>query len=279
MARRAKEIFSEYLSALPRHTLPVFTDGSSLVNPGPCGASAVIYTHGLDSEPVILKHPVAIKSSSFHGELDAISLALTYCVNLCARPVQFNAISIFTDCRAALQTVVNGVVSNYTSLVLDIQRSIKSLQEQDISIELIWIPGHADLKPNELADIAAKDAARQAAQLDSAQDNSTLSLSEVKKEIRLNSIRAWQRRWDRQEEARLTHAIIPRGCPETVLSCPGEQKSKSTDSPVDTVCLRSMPAECAFPPVPPPSVPVAKTLGQWNTSFSTVHSTLTTGTK
>ncbi len=101
-------------------------------------------------------------------------------------------------------------MSNYTSLILDIQRSIKSLQEQDISIELIWIPGHADLKPNELADLAAKDAARQAAQWDNAQDNSTLSLSEVKKEIRLNSIRAWQRRWDRQEEARLTHEIIPR---------------------------------------------------------------------
>ena len=92
-----------------------------------------------------------------------------------------------------------------------------------ISIELIWIPGHADLKPNELADLAAKDAARQAAQWDNAQDNSTLSLSEVKKEIRLNSIRAWQRRWDRQEEARLTHEIIPRVnlsryCPKLPMS-------------------------------------------------------------
>ena len=69
MATRAKELTSSHLQSLPRTSLVIFTDGSSLENPGPCGSSAIIYTHGLAQEPVVLKRPVSTKSSAFHGEL------------------------------------------------------------------------------------------------------------------------------------------------------------------------------------------------------------------
>ena len=160
---------------------------------------------------MVLNRPVSRKSSSFHGELDAISLALSYCDEFCSSmDDRYDTVHIFTDCKAALQTVINGSMSNYVSLVIAIHQAIRSLLDKGVSTELSWIPGHADLKPNELADSAAKDAARQASGWNNMQDNSTLSFSEIKKEIRINSIRTWQRRWDRQEEARHTFSIIPK---------------------------------------------------------------------
>ena len=66
MATRARELISSHLRTLPRASLVIFTDGSSLENPGPCGSSAIIYTHGLAQEPVVLRRPLSTKSSAFH---------------------------------------------------------------------------------------------------------------------------------------------------------------------------------------------------------------------
>ncbi len=211
MANRARALYGQHLETLPRTTLPIFTDGSSLENPGPCGSAAIVYTHGLDSEPVVLNRPVSLKSSAFHGELDAIALALDYSTQFCnGNKDKFNTIAIYTDCRSALQTVVNGVKTNYLSLVGSIQTSITTLEELGISTYIAWVPGHAELKPNELADRAAKEAAKQASTWNMDQDLSTKSLSQTKREIRCNILKVWQRRWDRIDEARHTHNILPR---------------------------------------------------------------------
>ena len=55
-----------------------FTDGSALGNSGPCGAGAVIYPNGLDSHPLSLHSPVSKSSTSYHGELKDILLALDH---------------------------------------------------------------------------------------------------------------------------------------------------------------------------------------------------------
>ena len=86
MATRARELISSHLRPLPRASLVIFTDGSSLENPGPCGSSAIIYTHGLAQEPVVLRRPLSTKSSAFHGELSAIDLALDFACTFCNRP-------------------------------------------------------------------------------------------------------------------------------------------------------------------------------------------------
>ncbi len=65
----AKTATNQYISSIPANVLPCFTDGSALTNPGPCGAAAVVYTEGMGSQPVILKRPVAPRSTSYHGEL------------------------------------------------------------------------------------------------------------------------------------------------------------------------------------------------------------------
>ena len=71
----------DHLNSLPQTTLSIFTGGSALGNPGPCGGVAVIYLHGISNDPVCLNHPVAKRSTSYHGEVEAIDLALEYTAN------------------------------------------------------------------------------------------------------------------------------------------------------------------------------------------------------
>ena len=83
----------------------IFTDGSALGNPGPSGASAIIYSDGLMHEPVKLSIPISCWSTSYHGELAAISEAAKYMRELCTarEPAQRpTAIHIFSDCQSAL---------------------------------------------------------------------------------------------------------------------------------------------------------------------------------
>ncbi len=58
----------------------IFTDGSALGNPGPCGAAAVCFSEGPISEPVVCDISVSKCSTSHHGELCAIRLATAFLV-------------------------------------------------------------------------------------------------------------------------------------------------------------------------------------------------------
>ncbi len=69
----AKELLSEALDENSHNTVVVFTDGSALNNPGPCGTAAII--HGRHSDPFIIRKAVSPFSNSYHGELKAITLA------------------------------------------------------------------------------------------------------------------------------------------------------------------------------------------------------------
>ncbi len=72
----ARQLTTDFITALPRSTLLAFTDGSALSNPGPCGAAAIIYVHGMQELPLTYSEPVSKFSTSYHGELEAIRLAM-----------------------------------------------------------------------------------------------------------------------------------------------------------------------------------------------------------
>ena len=54
----------------------MFTDGSSLGNPGPTGAGACIYPQGLNSTAICLKQAVHPNSNNFVGEIQGILLKI-----------------------------------------------------------------------------------------------------------------------------------------------------------------------------------------------------------
>ena len=62
----SREIIGGMLDSCEDGTAVVFTDGSCLGNPGPCGAGACIFHPGT-SEPVLLKQPVSSRGSILPG--------------------------------------------------------------------------------------------------------------------------------------------------------------------------------------------------------------------
>ncbi len=199
---------SAHINRQPPSTLIVFTDGSAPNNPGPCGASAVVYTHGISMLPVVLQRPVSRHSSSYHAELSAVDLALEYSATLIETHVHFNTVALYTDCQSVIATLINGTPNGFHQLVGNIHTKIKDLSATGVDVEIMWVAGHAGLTANELADNAAKEAAKNASQSLTATTD-PVSLSEVKSKIRANTVAAWQRAWNTQDQGRFTHQLFP----------------------------------------------------------------------
>jgi ribonuclease HI len=210
-ADAAKEATKEMINRLPSREPKVFTDGSALTNPGPCGGAAVCYTQGMMSEPIVLKSPVSFFSTSYHGELVGLRLATEF-LELHTTHNPSPEVHVFSDCRAAISSISSiACHSSHQKLIDDIQTDITALKERGTVTNIHWVPGHVDLVPNELADKAAKAAAMEARQ-----DNvsTTISLQTVKGKIRLYTRERWQKIWNTSDTGRNVHdhfPVIPTG--------------------------------------------------------------------
>ncbi len=155
----ARELISQGLEETGPRSLVAFTDGSALTNPGPCGAAAIIYTNGMNSQPIIRTESISSFSTSYHGELRALKLALAY---VCTFSLNhwISEVRLFSDCQSALTSISSGkTCQNHTSTISEIRAHIRRLEEKNITTLGTWVCGHAELEPNELADKHAKLAA------------------------------------------------------------------------------------------------------------------------
>ena len=98
---------------------------------------------------------------------------------------------------------------NHTNLIKNIVGNIRTLSDRGIAVEFCWIPGHAGIAANDLADAAAKSAAVEAQAWTIEQDESETTMESAKKQLKLELVRIWQRQWDVQSEGRYTHNILP----------------------------------------------------------------------
>ena len=81
----------------------IFTDGSSLINPEPTGAGAVILRAGMNKPPSKLAKAVSSNSTNYHGEIDAI-LALKHILS--AQPhFSANTIHMFRDSIVTINVI------------------------------------------------------------------------------------------------------------------------------------------------------------------------------
>ena len=194
-----------YLQAT-HNDIVIFTDGSALSNPGPCGAGAVIYWKGINSEPTCHTRAVAARSSSYHGELQAIDLALNT-VQERQPEVTNQTLHILTDCQSAMHSILSmDTTGHYGYLLRQIQHSLKTLFFGSVTVKLAWTAGHINLRGNEQADAQAKKAAEEAALLTN--NPYPASVSEVKTAIREGTVHKWQKRWDNTETAKWTRSLI-----------------------------------------------------------------------
>ncbi len=179
-----------------------FTDGSALGNPGPCGASAIIINKEI--EPTTLRRPIAVRGSSYQGELVGILLALECFQTMMAK----KAIHIFCDCQSAIDSLTTSKTqATYQQIIDGIQKLIRTHTLNKAPVHLHWTPGHIELEENELADKEAKQAATEAKALP--HTTTQLTIKDAKNVVRTALIERWQRQWNRTQQQSLMHTCYP----------------------------------------------------------------------
>ena len=94
----------------------------------------------------------------FGVEVKAMCLALEI-LNLASQSA-INHCIIYSDSQAALQATMKPAQQSGQEVIKEFLNNADQLQTQrNISISLIWIPGHMDISGNEMVDEAAKYAA------------------------------------------------------------------------------------------------------------------------
>ena len=172
----------------------IFTDGSALGNPGPCGAGAAIHWNGISHDSSSHKKPVSSFSNSYHGELSAIDLAIEEVASATHQPRK--NVLLLSDCQSAL-TVASSPLPpiSYSNLYYNIQRNVRQLLLLGICVTLHWIAGHVDLPGNDKSDTLAKEAAQEAENMMSS--HLTIAWNEAKSRLNRNAHKRWTNRISR----------------------------------------------------------------------------------
>ena len=205
----SREIIGEMVRSCGEDTIIAFNDVSCLGNPGSCGSGVCIYLSGV-TDPTRLRKPVCKRGSIFLGELVAIQMVVEY-ITTSRRGVNDHSSSklhIFSDSQSAVGLLTLGwETTSHKGTVLEGKAGIQSLQEEGVSLEISWTPGHSEIRVNELADQLAKEAANEA--LEMAEDHSVVTLDDVKSAAKLSGRMKWQERWDASEPGMTLNQFRP----------------------------------------------------------------------
>ena len=142
----SRGIIGGILDSCDDGTAVVFTDGSCLGNPGPCGAGACVFPPGV-SEPILLKQPVSSRGSILLGEVVAIKMALQYLYRYkTQKPSGLRKVHIFSDSQSAVgQLTLGWEAKSHRTTTQEVKSEINRLQDLRVEVELSWSPGYYDL--------------------------------------------------------------------------------------------------------------------------------------
>ena len=156
-----KKAFVEKLSRVHPRSLRVFTDGSALGNPGPAGSGYYMYTE----HTPITRHTFfslhVPNSTNNKTELIAVTRALQHIkLAIDARSPRPPPIYIFVDNKYAINAT-QGTTRNRTNLALVREaRAALAALSRITTVHIDWVPGHANIFQNEIADYLAKRGSR-----------------------------------------------------------------------------------------------------------------------
>ena len=148
------------ITELPDKQPVYFTDGSALNNPGPCGAAAVLYRDGMISTPIPSGKAVCRYGTSYLGELNGLDMAISDIASINADDI--TEVNILCDCEAAILSTQNTAMYNSAKELKNIRENTMKLHKKGINVIISHVPGHVNLIPNEIADVTAKEAAKEA---------------------------------------------------------------------------------------------------------------------
>jgi hypothetical protein len=121
----------------------------------------------------------------------------------------FTDIKILSDSQIAVGIMtLNWKSSNYIDTISDIKKNIGTLMRYGMRTTLSWIPGHANIAENEIADQLAKEAAKESMSLNE-HNVITICMSDVKQAVKTSTNIKWQNRWTISESGRQLYDLIP----------------------------------------------------------------------
>jgi len=140
--------------------IQIFADGSG--HSGGIGAAAVLMREG--KEPRTLKYHLGPDKTHTVYEAEVVGLTLAAKLLATEQNVVY-PVSILVDNQAAIRSGESHNTNPGSYLVEQFRRMTKSLAKrrrengQNFDLTIRWVPGHAGVKGNKLADEAAKEAA------------------------------------------------------------------------------------------------------------------------
>ena len=131
--------------------LIVYTDGSGIN--GKIGAAAVIPSQNATFKAYLGS---AHFFTVYSGELQGVAMALNSTTPV--RNQLLQKLTIFTDNQSAIHSIAAPSAQSGQQILRFIVDAIDRLREQNIEVEVRWIPAHIGVDGNERADSAAKEA-------------------------------------------------------------------------------------------------------------------------
>ncbi|KAJ2937984.1 hypothetical protein O0L34_g14267 [Tuta absoluta] len=184
---------------LAQHTnddqLQIFTDGSKIK--GKVGAALTLRVGGAETQTK--KFKLEPFCTVFQAELYALCGATELALNNKAEKC-----SIYCDSRSALELVANGI--SLHPLAVKIRSNLTACIHKKKEVKLYWIKAHVGLEGNERADELAKDAALK---LKTKPHYDKCPVSFAKREIRMDSLGEWNRRYKMEDTASITKIFFP----------------------------------------------------------------------
>ena len=173
------------LAGLPPADFTVYTDGSASGGVEFGGGGAVVYRG--EQELQKIRVPAGRHTSSYRAELMALDAALEY-LQRAARDAPRAEVRLCTDSQSALRRLARGPAARSDMLADRVWARLRALADGGLRLRLQWVPGHAGLPGNELAD----EVARAAAELD--QGAVPVDLCSAKSKLRRRAFDEWEER-------------------------------------------------------------------------------------
>ena len=129
------------------NTLNYFTDGSVDPHSHTAGCAFV-------SSCATASYRLSNGSSTLQAELAAIMMALRDATSAAGD----TSIQIFTDSFSSIMVLSKREITDNKHLITSIRYLIQQLKAQQRQVRFVWMPSHIDVKGNEEADAAAKEA-------------------------------------------------------------------------------------------------------------------------